>query len=231
MIDEVDAALGRLLKRELGRGAEVSFAAPAASWAEGERKRALLDVHLFEVREEMSMRASGLERTTPTTDGEPVRRRPATRWFRLTYWLSAWASDAESEHRVLGAALAALARYEALPVDVLGERFEQLGLPLRMSVATPAADDPEVTAVWSSLSVPLRAALALSVGAPLDVPAALEAGPPVVERQVRFGSPMPPAPAAPAPREELLLSPDPNVPPRLLDEGEPAAKKPAGRKK
>ena len=266
MLHEVDDALARLLKRDLERGTEVSFAAPTASWPEVQRKRPMLDVHLFEVREETSMRSSGLERALPADDGDPIMRRPGPRWFRLSYWLSAWGGAAAAGHRVLGASLAALVRDEALPGDVLNCDLARLGLPVRMAVAMPPAGDAHVATVWSSLGVPLRAALELQVVAPLEVPAGVEAGPPVIERRLRIGPPMqppppakqappgvppalmsaagappgaPPAhreatpapaatPAAPAaapvatelpgpPLEELLISPDPREPPRVLD--------------
>jgi hypothetical protein len=194
LIDAVDSALEKLLKRELGRGADVSFDPPAKDWVGRERKRALLDVHLIEVREDPALRAGGLELSPPTENGGARTRRPAPRWFRLSYWISAWGPDAAAEHGALAQALAALARYEALPADVLDGDLARLGLPVRMEVGMPPAGDAHVATVWASLGVPLRAAVALDVTAPLEVPPAVEAGPPVVERRLRMHPPKPPPP-------------------------------------
>lgn len=221
MIDEVDAALGRLLKSELGRKVEVSFAPPAAAWEKGERKTPLLDVHLFEVREDESLRRGGLELTPPANEGASSTRKPAPRWFRLSYWVSAWGPDAETEHGLLGAALAALARYEALPVSVLSGGLETLGLPVRLAVAVPPAGDAHVATLWASLGVPMRGAIELAVTAPLEVPAAVEAGPPVVERRLRFGPPRPPPAAG---QQVPPAMPGPPPPPTPL----PGAPAPAG---
>jgi hypothetical protein len=218
VIDEVDAALERLLRRELGRGVEVGFDPPTAAWASKTRKRPMLDVHLFEVREEVVMRAGGPGAVERLDDGASFARRPDPRWFRLSYWLSAWAADAAAEHRTLAAALSALAGYDALPADAIEGNLQRLGLPVRMAVAMPPAGDAHVATVWSSLGVPLRAALELAVIAPLDVPAREQSWKPVLERRLQVGRPRP----APPPGRQV----PPGLPPTLMPGATPPAAAP-----
>jgi len=195
VIDEVDAALARLLKRDLGKGVEVGFEPPSAGWAGKQRKTPLLDVHLFEVREETVMRAGG-PGTVERQNGGGFARRNEPRWFRLSYWLSSWAADVSAEHELLARTLSALAAYDALPPDVIKGDLARLDRPVRMAVATPPAGDAHVATVWSSLDVPMRAALELAVIAPLEIPDRDENWKPVFDRRLKVGPPLPPPPPA-----------------------------------
>jgi len=214
VIADVDQALTGLLRQRLGDGVTVSFAPPGRVEAELGQDGSVgpvLDLHLLEVHEEGAMKTSGLARGV-AEDGTVVRLGPP-RWFRLTYWLTAWARDAGTEHQALGDALAALSTCEAIPDDLLGGALAGRDRPVRLEVAMPAATDDFAAGVWRSLRLPMKGALHVAVLAPVAPVEAAPRAKPVQLRHLRM--------TGPPPKPEPAIMPPPAVPAVLVPGGIP----------
>src|SRR3989442_8096111 len=119
MIQDVDAALRTLMRREALNGAdvEVAFDAPTRDWAT-RRNAPTVDLYLYDIREDLQRReVSWLPARDET--GLVTDRRPPVRLYKLSYLVTAWTQRPEDEHRLLSAVLACLIRHERLPDDVL----------------------------------------------------------------------------------------------------------------
>lgn len=206
MIVEVDHALEALLKEALGDDVAISFASPARVEAELDGKGGpVLSVHLLELREEEQMKSAGLERAHDA-NGKLVRVRPP-RWYRLSYWLTAWAREPGAEHEALGSALSALAVHDAFPSDLLTGALEG-GSPVRLEVAMPPATDAFAAGVWSSLRMPMKGAVHVGVLAAVGPPAGSETAEPVIDRQLTV--------KGPPPKRRPNMTPPPGIPGALM---------------
>lgn len=111
IIDFIDEALRQLLTRELpikNGEVDIAFNQPKREWSAC-ASRPTLNLFLFDIRENNKLRQS-----TPAFDiergdnGMVVQRRKPIR-LDLYYMITAWAADAEDEHRLLARAVMALA--------------------------------------------------------------------------------------------------------------------------
>ena len=171
MIRDVDETLAALLSAELGMipgcgitdRSQIIFDPPAA--ADGSAADAVrLNLYLHDVRENRSVRESGLRLTRkPGEDAVGVRRAPVN--LDLSYLVTAHAGgDAAGEHRLLSEALAVLLRSQDVPREYLRGVLEEQGVML--TVAQPdhlANADPP--ALWQALGGRMRTALSLVVTA------------------------------------------------------------------
>jgi len=171
MIQDVDETLSALLSAELsaipGCGVtgknQITFDPPPI--AEGLPPNSpRLNLYLHDVRENRSVRESGLRLTRkPGEDAVGVRRAPIN--LDLSYLVTAYSgSDAAQEHRLLSDALGVLLRSQDVPRDYLRGVLEEQGAAV--AVAQPdhlASADPP--ALWQALGGKMRAALSLVVTA------------------------------------------------------------------
>jgi hypothetical protein len=128
---------------------------------------------LFDIREEIDRRPADYQEVR---DGETYAgRRPPTRFYRLRYLVTAWASDTRAEHELLGGIV------EKLP----GSPFTVDEEETTIEVALPTEGGLQtVLDLWSAFGVPPRAAVELHAVARVE--AALEAvGPPVEHLRLR----------------------------------------------
>lgn len=215
MIHDIDAALIALLRRDVleGTDVEVVLDAPTKDWA-ARRNSPTLDLYLYDIREVTAFRQAGRvpdfdEHGRVASIREPVRR------FRLSYLVTAWTQRPEDEHRLLGAVLGCLVRFDSLPADLVTGSLE--GMPVDVNVGLPASQDRSISDVWSALGGELKPSLDLAVATPVPLGRATPAAPLVQEpahvhisdadaRQEKVGgaggmrrSPAPESPARPGP--------------------------------
>ncbi|WP_432947692.1 DUF4255 domain-containing protein [Kribbella sp. CA-253562] len=155
MISEADAALIELLRREVLEGAKVAVALdpPTTDWA-ARRSGPAMNVFLYDIREDLRRRGSG-SHAQFDHDGRPVARRLLPRVFRLSYLVTAWTQRPEDEHRLLGAVLRTLLKYEVIPPAVLPDDAPPIGI----TVGLPPGEDRSFADVWSALGGELRASI------------------------------------------------------------------------
>lgn len=171
MIHEVDEALRSLLSEEvLGEtGAEVAFEAPTREWVARRSGAPAVNVFLYDVREDLNRRQVG--RRTGTDDrGRAVEVREPSRWYTLSYLVTAWTKRPQDEHRLLSLLLAGLVGEGCLPPARLTGSLAELGLAVPVSVALPPTENRALADVWSALGGELKPSLDLVVTAPLAPP-------------------------------------------------------------
>ena len=179
MIHEVDSALRTLIEREAAgmRDVEIVFDAPTREWA-GRRNSPTIDVYLYDIREDLRRRERGwTEERGP--DGFVVSRRPAPRYFKLSYLVTAWVQRPEDEHRLLDSLLRGFLRYDALPPDLVTGLLAEPGLVVPVTVGLPPPEDRAFADVWSALGGELKPSLDIVVVAPVDTGIVFQVGPPV----------------------------------------------------
>jgi uncharacterized protein DUF4255 len=162
VLADADRSLAAFLGAALGK-VTISFDAPTAEWA-ATAKRPSLSLFLYLAVEDPARRAADML-DVRDSDGRVTARQAPVRHYQLHYLASAWAADTEHEHRLLGEVLAACAGHHALPArcraGVLADE------PEPMVLAAGAAGPVAAHEVWSSLGMPLRAAVSLCLIAPL----------------------------------------------------------------
>jgi len=171
MIDEVDEGLRRLLHGDPVGGAAIAFAGPDADPAETQPVPAVI-LHLVSVTEDVAVRSTTWEEIRE--DGQVRWRRPAPRWYRLGYEVTARAATTADEHRLLARVLRHLSVHEVLPIECLSGSLLELGATVPVTVALPrhhaevhdAPRHPRRLALDVGVTAPLAAAVALPAAAP-----------------------------------------------------------------
>ena len=131
MIPGVDQALRDLLRKRLPDGTAVLLAAQTDLGADD--KQTAVSLTLFGLRDDAQGRSAGRD-DVRGADGRLLGRQAPVRSYELSYVVQAHASDAETEHDLLGQALIALTD-EDTGLDVkLGASMPcELGFPPRAS--------------------------------------------------------------------------------------------------
>jgi hypothetical protein len=168
VFDEIDAALRSLFSEALPAATAVDFGAPGRSQPEGP----LLNAFLREIREDLDARAGGWIDQRDET-GRVVGRFPTPRRYRLCYLVTAWTSEVDGEHALLGSALAALAAQDTMPLRHLRGTLADAGSPVTINVADPQLPVTP-SDLWSALGTAPRTALDVVITAPLVRPAVTE---------------------------------------------------------
>ena len=151
MIAQVDDALRTLVRTQALEGAEVevAFDAPTKDWA-ARRNAPTVNLYLYDIREDLRRRERGFA-DERDEDGLVLRRRPAPRYFKLSYLVTAWTQRPEDEHLLLDQLLRCFLRYEALPRDLVTGPLAEPRLPVPMTVGLPPPEDRAFADVWSAL--------------------------------------------------------------------------------
>jgi Pvc16 N-terminal domain/Carboxypeptidase regulatory-like domain len=126
----------------------------------------ILNVYIYDIRESKQLQHSGrqLERNQTGTRQTANVSWPPT-WFEVSLLLTAWDKTAFGEHHLLTEALTVLLRHRSLKEEFLVSELRGYG-NLSMSVSMEPAI--EVGSLWSALTVPLRAALFLTITVPFE---------------------------------------------------------------
>jgi hypothetical protein len=176
MIDDLDEALRDLLVRELPiRNSEVdiTFDQPKRDWA-ARLSRPTLNLYLYDLRENLKLRREASQREIERRPSSVITLRPAIR-MDLHYLVTAWATDAGDEHRLLARTLLALLRFQELPDDVLPESLQDQPNPIAIKVSQPETLD-KPSDLWSVLDnqqrpgIVLTACLAFNPYSPVETP-------------------------------------------------------------
>ncbi len=181
MISQVDDALRELVRSRATDGSEVEvvFDAPTKDWA-ARRNAPTVNLYLYDIREDLRRRERGWsEQRGP--DGMVVSRRPAPRYFKLSYLVTAWTQRPEDEHRLLDSLLRCFLAYDALPQHLVVGPLAETGLEVPVTVGLPPPEDRAFADVWSALGGELKPSLDIVVIAPVDTGVVFEVGPPVTE--------------------------------------------------
>lgn len=193
MIAQVDDALRTLVRAEALGGAEVevAFDAPTKDWA-ARRNSPTVNLYLYDIREDLRRRERGLA-DERGEDGTVLRRRPAPRYFKLSYLVTAWTQRPEDEHLLLDQLLRSFLRHEALPDDLVTGRLAEPRKPVPMTVGLPPPEDRAFADVWSALGGELKPSLDIVVIAPIETGIVYDIAPPasagtVVDMADRAGS-------------------------------------------
>jgi hypothetical protein len=163
VINEVDEALRNLVRDEVTNGADVDvlFDAPTREWA-ARRNTPTVDLYLYDIREDLQRRQTGLMDRRDET-GRVVERREAPRFFKLAYLITAWTQRPEDEHRLLSALLACFVRHAIMPDTALTPLLRELESPLQVTIAYPPPENRQVSDVWSSLGGDLKPSVDLII--------------------------------------------------------------------
>jgi hypothetical protein len=188
MIEDLDQVLRQLLIRELpikNGEVDISFDQPSREWSARVGGRPTLNLFLYDARENRKLRQTRPPwETVQNADGTVTQRRRPVR-MDLHYMITAWATEAEDEHRLLAGTLMALFRQPNLPEELLPESLRDQPVPIPLEVAQ--ADEFQNPAdVWNVLDNEIRAAIALTVTLALN-PYQPVTGPLVRSRELRFG--------------------------------------------
>jgi hypothetical protein len=182
MIDEVDAALEALVRRDALNGSRVDilFDAPNKEWV-ARRNAPTIDLYLYDIREDLPRRQLSPEAVRDATTGFVANRTIPARRYRLSYLLTAWTQRSEDEHRLLAACLAVLARNEFIPFDLVGGSLAASPFPVLLTVCLPPPQDRSIADVWSALGGELKPSLDIIATAPLNLNYRLPAGAPILQ--------------------------------------------------
>ena len=166
MIADADRSLSNFLVSVLDTGTAVTFETPSEDWAKAV-KRPAVSCFLHRVVEDIGRRNADWA-DERNADGRVGGRQPPVRHYQLHYQVSAWAKTVEDEHRLLGKVMEACLVGEIVAAEHLAGVLDGEQQPLLLRLGVPIPDPgPQSHDVWSSLGVPLRASLELTLVAPL----------------------------------------------------------------
>lgn len=180
MIADADRSLANFLGSALDKGTAVTFETPTEDW-EQSVKRPAVSCFLHRVVEDVDRRAADWA-DERGADGRVAARQPPVRHYQLHYQVSAWAKSVEEEHRLLGRVMEACLAGEVIGAEHLTGAFDDEVQPVLVRLGVPMADPgPQPHDVWSSLGMPLRASLDLTLVAPLRPRLDTDIAPPATE--------------------------------------------------
>lgn len=177
MIDLLDKALETLLNQELP-GAHIYFDAPDDKFGP---TLPAVDLFLYDVRENRELRSNEWV-VQRQTNGQVTKQPPPVR-VECSYLITAWASGASDEHKLLGQVIQTLVRYPTLPMAVLPDGLKEQESPLPATTLQPSQLQ-SMSEFWQALGGKPKAALHYAVTIAIEVDTSLEAGPLVLNKQI-----------------------------------------------
>jgi hypothetical protein len=177
MLNLLDESLETFLRAEVplsAKAVDLSFEAPDSDWGAGVTKPTV-NLYLWDVRRNVEGAQSGFE-LVEDEDGNKTRQAPKPR-VDCRYLVTAWTSEIQDEHALLGQLLATLLTHDFLPEQHLVERYRKVRPLPTLSVAS--ADGKDQSDFWSALGGQLKPGLDLLVTATVDAGVLWEVGPPV----------------------------------------------------
>ncbi|MBA3532238.1 MAG: DUF4255 domain-containing protein [Ardenticatenales bacterium] len=201
MFDKLDEALRKLLIRELpisNNEIDIDFKQPKREWS-ARLSRPTLNLFLYDVRENNKMRQAqpfwDVEQNGKTAT---LQRKPVM--INLHYVITAWATEPEDEHRLLGRTLMTLYRHPYIPKDLLPEEIAEAKEDvIILKSQYDMLDKP--SDIWSTIDNQWRPSIPMILTTPL-MPFAPVIEPVVREREVRVGQ-IDPATALPDRKPQL----------------------------
>jgi hypothetical protein len=145
---------------------EISFDTPDREWS-GRLTRPTINCFLYDVRENIKLKAIGWEVGRDKANNTATRKRQPLR-IDATYQVTTWARAHEDEHLLLWRVLAALARFSALPEDLLQGDLKDQPMPIPASVAQPDQMPANYADLWQALDNRIRPVLTYVLTLVLD---------------------------------------------------------------
>jgi len=128
---------------------------------------ATLNLYFYDIRESKQVQHSGrqIERNSAQGRFQPATVTWPPSWFDVSLLSTTWDSTSLGEHRLLTEALRLLLRHRSLKEEFLSPELQGYG---NLSMSVSQEPPIEVGSLWSSLTVPLRPALYLTVTIPFE---------------------------------------------------------------
>jgi hypothetical protein len=174
LLDETLEAFLRAVVPLPARQVDVAFEAPDSDWGAAVTKPTV-NLFLWDVRVNTAERHAGMELVE---DEQHVRQwRPPKPRVDCRYLVTAWTTEVQDEHRLLGAVLTALLGHREIGEDHLQGAYAGVRPLPTLTAAMPDGDEgPDL---WTALGGQLKPGLDLKVTATVDLDLMREAGPPV----------------------------------------------------
>jgi Pvc16 N-terminal domain len=174
LLDETLEAFLRATVPLSARQVDVSFEAPDSEWGAGVTKPTI-NLFLWNLRQNLDERESGMQ-LVEDEDGNRIRR-PRDPRVDCRYLVTAWTTEVQDEHRLLGSVLSTLLTHDEIDAEYLQGEYASVRPVPTLVVARPDGEqDPDL---WSALGGQLKPALNLVVTATVDLRIKWEIGPPV----------------------------------------------------
>jgi hypothetical protein len=194
MINDLDKTLEQLLKQdlppELVSQVTISFATPDDQFPPSSVTLPAIDLFLYDVRENRELRNNEwiVERRS---DGTAAKKRPPVR-VECSYLITAWPSEsapnpAQDEHHLLGEVMKVLLRHPTIPAGILQGGLKGQEPPLPAITLQPGRLQ-SLGEFWQALGGKPKAALNYTVTIGVEVHKAVEIGPPVIDKRLKFKS-------------------------------------------
>jgi hypothetical protein len=181
MLHLLDETLEAFLRAEVplpARQVDVSFDAPDSEWGAAVTKPTV-NLFLWNIQQNTEEREAGME----FVEEEGVRMwRPPKPRVDCRYLLTAWTTEVQDEHRLLGAVLTALLGKHEIAEEHLQGAYAGVRPVPTIAAAEPGVDGtPDL---WQALGGKLKPGLDLKVTATVDAKVFHEAGPPVERYEI-----------------------------------------------
>lgn len=187
MIDDLDEVLRQLLIKELpikNGEIDISFDQPKREWS-ARLSRPTLNLFLHDLNENKKLRQTQpMWEVKQDDNGQAVKRRKPVR-VDLHYMITAWAVEAEDEHRLLSRTLMALFRFPNLPEELLPESLLDQPVPIPIIVAQEE-ELRNPADLWSAMDNEQRPSIGCTLTLALN-PYQAVTGPLVRTRELRIG--------------------------------------------
>jgi hypothetical protein len=157
MLDDLDATILALLNQELppaipSSSVTINFATPDSTFVATDNKPAL-NIFLYDIRENMEMRASDVMARQQTSSSQTTLSRPSMS-INVSYIITAWSSTSppvvNEEHHLLSAVFIALLRYPTIPAELLQGSLAGL-LPLPRTLVLQPSYLSNLGEFWSAM--------------------------------------------------------------------------------
>jgi len=145
---------------------DVSFEAPDREWS-GRLSRPTINCFLYDVRENLDLRATDFEHMRNNGKGTTTSKRFPAR-IDATYQITIWARAPEDEHQLLWRTLVVLFRNPVLSDDMLQGNLKNQLFPTPAKVIQPNQARANPAELWQSIDNRIRPALTYTVTVPLD---------------------------------------------------------------
>lgn len=168
MFDALDETLKKLLIQEIPvkkNEIDIVFDQPNSEWS-ARVSKPTLNVYLYEISENRSLRGSEQLVKRPLPDGNvEIRRNPVR--VDLYYLVTAWSKNEQDQHHLLGLTLIALLRNPFLPPEVFVEGMAPQSILAPLSVVQ-ADDSKNWGEFWNTLGNKYHPGLTLKVTLTID---------------------------------------------------------------
>lgn len=192
MINSLDNSLEELLRHTLPPSmvdqVAISFDTPDEKFPPQHVQLPAINLFLYDMRENRELRNN--EWMLERSGSGPVTRKPAPVRVDCSYLVTAWTSEssntrAKEEHHLLGEVMKVLLRFPTIPAEVLQGDLKGQAPPLpAITLHEGRLQSPGE--FWQALGGKPKAAFHYTVTIGLEVEKAVDLGPPVTDKLLKF---------------------------------------------